>query len=148
MDLVWYRRYRKANGTQEFVSWETSEGTETYEAAAAPARTLKAVADVIGFDLPETTARSANNFVHWATGIGWGKVHGIVSSILGTSSPALGPVTAVLAWATSYAVLPKLGVYKSISEYDKDTLLQDLTAHLAFGAVLGVTYRVLAGDSA
>jgi hypothetical protein len=145
MDLVWYRRFRAGGGSQSFGAWETSEGTEGFEDAGAPARTAKAVADLVGVHLPESSARALNSAVHWGTGIGWGKAHGVAASVLGTSSPLLGPVTAVAAWATSYAVLPLLGVYKPMREYDRDTLQQDLTAHLAFGATLGVTYRMLAG---
>lgn len=143
MDLVWYRRYRSGGGTQAFVAWETSEGTDGYENAAAPARTAKAVADMVGITLPDSTARTVNNVVHWITGIGWGKAHGIVASVVGTSTPLLGPLTGVAAWSTSYAVLPTLGVYQPMGEYDKDVLKQDLTAHLVFGAVMGVTYRML-----
>jgi hypothetical protein len=145
MDLLWYRRFRAGGGSQEFVAWETSEGTEGFAEAGAPARTARAVADLVGVHLPASSARMMNNVVHWGTGIGWGEAHGAAASILGTSSPLLGPVTAVVAWATSYAVLPLLGVYKPMREYDRGTLQQDLTAHLVFGAVLGLVYRVLAG---
>lgn len=144
MDLVWYRRYRSEGGEQAFLAWETSEGTTDFEHAAAPAQTAKAVAELAGVELPETSARLANNVVHWVTGIGWGKAHAMAASALGTTTPLLGPVTAVAAWATSYAVLPLLGVYQPISEYDRATLWQDLSAHLAFGAALGTTYRLLA----
>lgn len=148
MDFVWYRRYRSGGGTQPFAAWETSEGTDGYDNAAAPARTAKAVADMIGIDLPESTARSVNNVVHWGTGIGWGQVHGVAAATLETTSPLLGPVTAVTAWATSYAVLPMLGVYRPMREYSRDELWQDLSAHLAFGAVLGLAYRLIRGGHA
>lgn len=147
MDLIWYRRYQTGGGTQAFGAWETSEGTEDYENAAAPARTAKAVADLVGIELPDSTARAVNNGVHWGTGIGWGQAHGVAAAVLGTASPLLGPITAVAAWATSYAVLPKLGVYRPIQEYDRDVLWQDLSAHLVFGTVLGITYRVLRGGT-
>lgn len=145
MDLLWYRRYRAGGGTQRFAAWETSEGTEGYESAAAPARTAKAVADIAGVDLPDSSARAVNNAVHWLTGIGWGKAYGLTSSILGTSNPLLGPVMGVVAWGTSYAVLPRLGVYEPMGEYEVDVLWQDLSAHLVYGAVLGIAYRTLAG---
>lgn len=143
MDLVWFGRFRRGGGAQAFGAWETSEGTQGFEDAAAPARTAKAVADLVGVQLHDSSARLANNVVHWVTGIGWGKAHAMAATALGTSNPLLGPVTAVVAWATSYAVLPRLGVYQPIGEYDGDTLWQDLSAHLAFGAVLGVAYRIL-----
>lgn len=143
MDLVWYRRFRKGGGSQAFIDWETSDGTYGYEDAGAPARTAKAMADMVGVDLPDSSARLANNVVHWVTGIGWGKAHGIAAGALSTASPLLGIGTACVAWATSYAVLPKLGVYKPITEYDGDVLWHDLSAHLVFGAVLGGAYSIL-----
>ncbi len=116
MDLLWYRRYRSGGGTQAFVAWETSEGTEGYEGAPAPARTAKAVADIVGITLPDSSARTVNNVVHWITGIGWGKAHGTVSTALGTTTPILGPVTAVVAWSHQLrGTPPALGVYKPIA---------------------------------
>lgn len=147
MDLVWYRRFRKGGGSQAFVEWETSDGTEGYESAGAPAQTAKAIADKIGVELPDSSARMANNVVHWVTGIGWGKGHGVAAALLGTANPLLGIGTAVVAWATSYATLPKLGVYKPYTEYDADVLWQDLSAHLVYGAVLGTTYRLISSRS-
>ena len=143
MDLLWYRRFRAGGGTQPFVAWETSEGTDGYEEAPAPARTAKAVAGLAGIDLPDSTARMVNNAVHWVTGIGWGKAHGIAAGIVGTANPLLGPVTGVVAWATGYAVLPRLGVYKPMREYEREVLWQDLSAHLVFGAALGITFRMV-----
>jgi hypothetical protein len=143
MDLLWYRRFRAGGGTQSFVDWESSAGTDDFEGAAAPARTAKAIADIIGIELPDSTARPLNNIVHWVTGIGWGKAHGAAASFVGNASPLLGPVTAVAAWATSYVVLPKLGVYQPMKEYDREVLWQDLSAHLVFGTALGIAYRAM-----
>lgn len=145
MDLVWYRRYRDAGGDQAFVPWETSEGTTGFEEAAAPARTAKAVAELIGVDLPDGSARALNNAVHWATGIAWGKAHGLAAATAGTTNPVMGLGTAVVAWATSYAVLPRLGVYQRVTQYEPKVLWQDLSAHLVYGLALGMVYRVLAG---
>ncbi|MGA9595525.1 MAG: hypothetical protein WBV06_05190 [Acidimicrobiia bacterium] len=142
MDLLWYSRFKRGGGSEPFVDWETSKGLEGYEKAPAPARTAKAVAGLVGIDLPESSARLANNTVHWVTGIGWGKAHGFAAGALGTANPLLGLGTAVVAWATSYVVLPQLGVYKPITEYDREVLWQDLSAHLVFGLTAGVFYRM------
>lgn len=147
MDLVWYRRFRSGGGTQAFGPWETSEGTSGYDDAPAPAQTAKAVADLVGIELPDSTARNVNNLVHWLTGIGWGQAHGLMAATIGSANPTLGFVTAVTAWSTSYAVLPKLGVYEEMSVYSRDVLWQDLSAHLAYGAALGIAYRVFAPSS-
>lgn len=145
MDLLWYGRYRSGQGTQAFLAWETSEGTDSFETAAAPAQTAKVVADLVGVELPDSAARTVNNVVHWATGIAWGQAHGAASAVLGTSTPLLGPVTGVVAWSTSYVVLPRLGVYKPMREYDNDVLWQDLSAHLIYGMTLGLVFRLLSG---
>jgi hypothetical protein len=145
MDLLWYRRFRSGGGTQRFGPWETSEGTDSYEQAPAPARTAHALADMVGISLPDSSARAVNNVVHWITGVGWGKAHGLASTALGTTTPLLGPVTGIVAWSTSYVVLPALDVYKPSSDYDRDVLMQDLTAHLLYGAVLGITFKLFSG---
>jgi hypothetical protein len=143
MDLLWFRRFRTGGGSQSFLAWETSDGLDGYDAAPAPARTAKAVAGMAGIDLPDESARAANNAVHWLTGMAWGEMHGAAAHMMGTANPGLGLVTAVAAWATSYAVLPRLGVYKPIGEYDQEVLFQDLSAHLVFGSALGLTFRLL-----
>lgn len=143
MDMVWYRRYRSSGGDQAFVPWETSEGTTGFEEAPAPARTAKAVADLLGIEVPGESARALNNAVHWLTGMAWGQTHGLVAGATKTSNPLLGLATAVVAWATSYAVLPRLGVYDKMSEYEPEVLWQDLSAHLAYGSTLGVLYWVM-----
>lgn len=147
MDLVWYRRYRAAGGEQPFAPWETSEGTTRYEDAAAPARTAKAFADLVGVDLPDSSARSANNAVHWLTGLMWGETHGLVAGTLKKTNPLLGVATAVVAWATSYAVLPRIGVYEKMSEYEPQVLWKDLSAHLVYGSVLGMVFWLLRRES-
>jgi len=143
MDLVWYRRYRNGGGEQSFGPWETSEGTTGFEEAPAPARTAKAVADIMGVELSNSSARALNNAVHWITGIGWGKAHGLVTSAASGPNPLGGLATAVVAWATSYVVLPRLGVYEKMSEYEPDVLWQDLSAHLVYGTALGTVYWLL-----
>jgi hypothetical protein len=142
MDLTWYLRYRNGGGDQAFVPWETSAGTTGFEEAAAPARTAKAIADQAGVELPEASARALNNAVHWMTGLAWGQAHGIASWATGVSNPMLGLGTAVMAWATSYVVLPRLGVYQKMSEYEIEVLWKDLSAHLVFGTVLGLVFRL------
>jgi len=143
MDLVWYRRYRESGGDQPFGPWETSEGTVGFEGAAAPARTAKAVAELMGIELPDSSARSLNNGVHWMTGIAWGKAHGVIVGAIPNAGPFTGLATGVLAWATSYVVLPRLGVYEEMTSYEPEVLWQDLSAHLVYGAVLGTVHWML-----
>jgi len=144
MDLLWYWRFRTGGGSQSFIPWETSEGVVGYEDAPAPARTAKAIAAFMKVDLKPSSARFTNNAVHWMTGISWGGALGVIALLLDTPNPALGLLTAVIAWATSYAVLPALGVYKPISQYDRAVLWQDFSAHLVYGATLGLAFWAMA----
>jgi hypothetical protein len=138
MDLVWYGRYRAGGGDDGLVDWEFSSSASGFgDDAPAPARVGKLAADAVGYELPEEAAATTNNIVHWMTGIGWGKVGGVLAGALPVPKACVGVATGVLAWGTSYAVLGKLGIYRPISEYDKETLWKDLSAHLVFGAVLG-----------
>jgi uncharacterized membrane protein YagU involved in acid resistance len=43
-------------------------------------------------------------------------------------------------WLTDYIVLPLAGVYKPIWQYDVKTLANDLTAHLVYGATVGLSF--------
>jgi hypothetical protein len=137
MDLVWYRRYRADGGDQTFAAWEFSSSASDFDDAPAPAQVGRAVADAVGVSLPPSAVATTNNAVHWMTGIGWGKAAGLLASLLPIPKVAVGVITGAGAWATSYAVLGRLGIYRPISEYDRETLWKDLSAHLVFGATLG-----------
>lgn len=142
MDLVWYSRYKRGGGTDRFVDWEFSAGTEDYEHAAAPAQVGKRIFEgVTGSTLAPSTAATMNNVVHWATGAGWGKLHGLVIGSV-PLAPA-GVTTGTVAWATSYAALAPMGLYKPMWEYDLKTLWKDLSAHLVYGLATAAAYRLL-----
>lgn len=140
MDLVWYRRYRADGGDEGFAAWEFSTSASGFDdQAPAPAQAGKRVADAVGITLPDTAVAATNNVVHWMTGIGWGKVSGLVAAAVPIPRLAVGIATGITAWGTSYAVLGKLGIYRPINEYDKATLWKDLSAHLVFGTTLGAS---------
>lgn len=134
MDLVWYRRYRKGGGTDGFVDWEFSAGTKSYEDAAAPAQVGKRVIEgLFDTELPPESAAHMNNAVHWATGMGWGALYGIVAGSSHSTHPAFGTALGPAAWAMSYALLGAAKLYKPMWEYDAKTFGRDLGAHLVFG---------------
>ena len=143
MDLLWYSRYRRSGGEQAFMDWETSAGLEGYDDAPAPAQVAKLVAGYVGVDLPPETSRLANNAVHWGTGIGWGKAFGMVAGVTRVPSVVLGPIVGGIAWLTSYVVLGAVGIYQPMNEYDRETLVQDFSAHMVFGFGTGAAYAVL-----
>jgi hypothetical protein len=148
MDLVWFGRYRKSGGDQSFVEWDLASGTDSYENASAPAQVGKRVVEgLLQVELDPKTARPMTNVVHWATGAGWGTVHGIVNGSMAKQSSLGGLLTGVGAWGTSYATLAPMGLYKPIWEYDAETLWKDLSAHLVFGLTTGIVFRLLSTSS-
>lgn len=147
MDALWYRRYRRDGGEDGFIDWEFSTGTSSYDDAAAPAQVGKLVVETVtGSTPPDESAGLINDVVHWATGIGWGVNHGAMSSMVSSASPMLGVLTAVGSWATAYAVLAPVGIYKPMAEYDTETLWKDLSAHLVYGAATAIAYAMLSSD--
>jgi hypothetical protein len=86
MDLVEFRRYRQAGGTERLTAWETAVGVNEWEDASAPGQFGKRVAEeVIGRELPDHWARPATNLVHWTTGLGWGAQFGLLIALSGAT---------------------------------------------------------------
>ncbi len=138
MDALWYSRYRAGGGTSSPAAWELHAGVDSFDDAPAPAKVGKHLAGLVGIDLPPSSVSATNNVVHWATGLSWG----VAAAALRTARvPAVraGILAGAAAFATSYAVLPKLGIYKRITEYDATTIAKDASAHLVFGTTVGLT---------
>lgn len=146
MDLLLYRRYRSGGGKESFTDWEFSAATSSFDDAGAPAQVGRRLASAVGIDLPPKSAGLTNNAVHWATGMQWGVIYG--ATLRGTSrSPLWGPPLGVVAWGAAYAILPALGVYKPIWEYDAKTLGKDLSAHLVFGSAAGLAVKAMTSSA-
>jgi hypothetical protein len=147
MDMVWYMRYRRGGGKEKFLDWELSTDLTSWDNAPAPALIGKRMVEgFTGQPLPPERAAVMNDFMHWAYGIGWGTVYGILAGSLARPFVALGIPFGAGVWATDYVVLPKAGVYKPIWEYDPKTLWKDLSAHLAYGIGTGATFAFLTRD--
>jgi hypothetical protein len=131
MDALLYRRYRKAGGRSAFRAWELSEGADAWETAPAPARVAKRLLEgVTRREVPARYVRPLNNVMHWGFGLANGAAYGL-------------PFGAAV-WAAGYAVLPQLGVYRQIWDYDLETLEKDLGAHLVFGTATAAAFSILA----
>jgi hypothetical protein len=149
MDLLWYRRYRRDGGQDGLLDWEFSAGTESYEDAGVPAQVGKRVVEgALQTELEPGTARTMNNVVHWATGIGWGTLHAVLlASAKREPRVAYGFATGTSAWAASYAMLAPMKLYKPIWEYPPSVLGKDLSAHLVYGLGAGGAFFALARRS-
>ncbi len=143
MDALWYQRYRREGGVSSFIDWEFGGPAQTFADAGAPAEFARELASRLHFELPSSSARLANNIVHWTTGLGWGLAHSVVRTFTPLATLTSGVATGATAFATSYSVLPRMGIYKQLGDYDGETLWQDLSAHLVFGTVVGVTAGLL-----
>jgi hypothetical protein len=144
MDLLLYRRARRAGSEDSFLRWELAADVSGWDAASAPGQLGQKVERfVTGRPPPDAWARTTTNVVHWATGIGWAVQYGALAR---RTSPhpsiralALGPAV----WLSGYVILPLARVYKPIWDYDTKTLGDDLSAHLVFGAVTSAVFAAL-----
>lgn len=144
MDLLLYRRSRRDGKTQPLLEWEFSAGLDDWDEAPAPAQVAKLAADkLFGVQLAPRWARTANNVVHWATGVGWGAQYGLVAASRRPPPLVAGAAFGVAVCANSYVVLPLLKIYKPIWEYDGPALAKDFSAHTLYGVVTAETFRLL-----
>lgn len=143
MDSVWFRRYRRGGGTDPFLDWEFSRGL-TWDSAPAPAQVGKRMVEgMFQTKVDEDLAPLYNNVVHWGYGIAWAGLFGIVAGSLGQSRLLLGPPFGAFVWVTGYAVLAPMKLYKPMWEYDRATLMKDLSAHLVYGVATSIAIEVL-----
>jgi hypothetical protein len=149
MDTLWYWRYRRGGGQDGPLAWELSAGTESYDEAGAPAQVGKRLVEgLTQTELSPSTARHMNNAVHWATGIGWGTLHGLLAGSASKRRPGrYGLRTGTLAWTASYALLAPAKLYKPMWKYPPSVLGKDLSAHVVYGLATGVAFRVLRSRS-
>ncbi|MDX1619662.1 MAG: hypothetical protein R3320_01635 [Nitriliruptorales bacterium] len=145
MDLVWFKRYRDGGGDEGFRDWEFATSTGSFEDASAPGQAAQKVTNAIGIDLPDASAGTATNAMHWLTGVGYGVSHSLLQN---GRNPVLGGLTTgVGAFTNSYVTMGAMGIYAPIWEYDAQTLWKDLSAHLAFGLTTGLAYAAMTAGS-
>jgi hypothetical protein len=147
MDSFLYRRYKKDGGTRGFRSWESSNGLDSWDDAPAPAKVGKRLLEVIlRRDLSPQHARLLNNVTHWGYGLLAGAQYGVIVGSLRSPKLRYGLPLGAGVWAAGYAVLPAMGIYRPIWEYDLETLRKDLSAHLVFGFGTAAAYQALAAE--
>jgi len=144
MDGVLYARYRRGGGQQGPLAWETAEGVDNWDAAAAPGQVGRRIVEgLTQRELPDQWARTMANVVHWGTGLAWGGQFGIVAGSTRGRRWPLGLLFGPLVWLTSYMLMPLIKLYQPIWEYDRKTLAKDLSAHMVYGAATGATFAAL-----
>jgi hypothetical protein len=144
MDLVLFARYRTDGGKDHFRDWEFSADVKSWEDAPAPAQVGRRLYEgLFQEQLPDDRAVLVNNITHWAFGVLAGVPYGLLAGSLRNPRAAYGTAFGTAVWATGYAVLPKAGLYKKITEYDKVTLAKDLAAHLVYGLTTAAAFKGL-----
>lgn len=145
MDLLWFYRYKRDHGEDNFLTWELSSGLRSWEQAPAPAQIGKRLVEgVFEHELPPTRAPLVNNLTHWGYGILGAVQYGIVAGSAAEPRIGYGIPFGATVWTASYIVLPLAKLYKPIWEYDPKTLAKDLSAHLAYGLATATTFKCLA----
>jgi hypothetical protein len=143
MDALLYRRYRGGGGTEQPLKWEFSAGVKTWDDVSAPGLVGKTVLQRLrSQEVPQDWARSTQNAVHWATGVGWSIPLALVVAKPKRAAWIWGVSIGPIAWITSYIVLPFAKIYKPIWKYDAKTLADDFSAHLVYGLTIGTLLAV------
>lgn len=142
MDVLWFARSRDSGDRSSFTDFEFGD-TESFDDAGPPAEIGRTVADSAGVEIPHTAAGTAGDVVHWTTGVAWGIGGSLLATATGLESITAGLAAGAAAFGTAYTVLPVLGVYDPIWEYDGKTLSRDASAHALYGATTGVALAVI-----
>ena len=144
MDLLWFWRYKRGGGASGLLEWEFSVDLADWEQAPAPAQVGKRLYE--GFfqrELPASRAALTTNVMHWAYGLTWGTLYGLVAGSARLPCLRSGLVFGAAVWGTDYVGLPLAKVYKPLWEYDAATLAKDLSAHLVYGVATAAAFRRL-----
>ncbi|MHB8234174.1 MAG: hypothetical protein ACYDHT_05910, partial [Solirubrobacteraceae bacterium] len=135
MDALLFCRYRRSGGTEAAVSWETSAGVTDWERAPAPALVGKRLIEgLFQTTLPPARARLVNNLTHWGFGVLSGAGYGVIAGSLDRPLVRYGVPFGAFVWSGGYVVLPLAKLYEPIWKYKAKILLDDLSAHLLYGA--------------
>jgi hypothetical protein len=126
-----------------------SEPPTSWDETPAPAQVGERVArGVFEHPLDLEQAPTVTNVVHWSYGTAWGVGFGIVQRSLGIPLLPAAAGFGTLVWASDYAVLPAMKIYKQPWKYPASTLAVDLARHLAYGAGVAGAYALLERRSA
>jgi hypothetical protein len=145
MDLYWYYWYKRDGGDNGLLEWEFTLDQTDWQEAPEPAQVGKRFYE--GFfqrALPADRIALTNNVVHWAYGLVWGALYGLVAGSMGPPRLRSGLVFSVVVWTAGYLILPLANLYRPIWEYAAATLAEDLSAHLVYGVAAAATFRATA----
>jgi hypothetical protein len=143
-DLWLYLQYRREHGTEPFREWESSADVAGWEGAPAPAQVGRRILEgLFQTTLPDSRAAAVNNAAHWVYSLAGATAYAVVAGSLRRSPTGYGLLLGVGMWLSGYVILPPLGLYKRITEYDAKTLGKDLAAHLVYGTTTAAVFSAL-----
>jgi hypothetical protein len=118
---------------------------EKWADAPAPARVVKKAAKAVGLGrrVKKSQVPLITNLMHWSYGLWWGTVYALAARALGSKPLLGGPLLGASVWATSYAELVPLGIYRPPWKYPPKVLALDLSYHLTYGVAVAEAYTVL-----
>jgi hypothetical protein len=118
---------------------------DPWEEAPVPAKVAKRIGEgIFQKRVSPDLIPLLTNVMHWGTGIGWGAVYGLIAG-----SVRLPPLRSGLAFgagvmAMSYVQLVPMGLYELPWKYSPEELGTELGYHLAYGAGVGASWRIVA----
>jgi hypothetical protein len=124
----------------------SSKPPTSWDETPAPAQVGERIARGV-FERPIDLERAPEltNIVHWSYGTAWGVAFAVAQRSLGIPVVPAAAGFGTLVWASDYAVLPSMKIYKPPWKYPASTLALDLVRHLAYGAGVAGAYALLEG---
>ncbi len=132
------------NLAQRPLKWVTPDSVDQHEKKVRPGASSSLVAaqklaKVLDVSPSQRETQSWGTVIHFATGIGWGPVYGLLRHYVG-----LRPISAALASGVGMSLVldeglvPALGLSAPNRHYLTFTRVRGLTAHLVYGAAVAL----------
>lgn len=120
---------------------------DPWEEAPAPALVAKRVIEgVFRREVSPDRIGLLTNATHWAYGVGWGGLYGLMAGSARGSRPLRdGLAFGAGVWGASYATLVPMGIYEPPWDYPASELALDASYHLAYGLGVAGAWRALGG---
>jgi len=122
------------------------EPQDPWESAPVPALVAKRIGEgVFGTEVSPDLIPLLTNVMHWGYGVTWGGLYGLLKQRV-SARPIRGGVAFGLAvWSFSYVQLVPMGLYEPPWKYSPKELVPEIGYHVAYGAGLGASHRLLTG---
>lgn len=122
-----------------------SEPLDPWASAPAPAKLARmTVMKLGGRDVPPERITLFTNAVHWGYGTLMGSLYALAQSASGGRPVVRGPLFGLAVWASSYATLVPLGLYRWPWRYRPGAVAKDLSYHLVYGSGVAAGFELAA----